>query len=219
MNLHLKLTGRIKNRTSIGISEEEVKQLTLTSDLVEDIFQCLNSWKSIDQTFALLFLRSLVYPNTLDYNKEKLLLNRILELMTNSENGVVVSCYELLPRFRQKIPQYRELMLKGLKHDSHVVRERALRYYGTYEQRGDIQLLEAFEMDAFMGEIAMGGPLEYWLRNLALETIEKAIGKTFRKTENIKILPDGRVATWWDWSAYHKWKKSWFRKLFNINKM
>jgi hypothetical protein len=105
-------------------------------------------------------------------------------------------------------------MLNGLKDANPMVRKEALLAYETYRQGKDVTPLETFENDTYIAEDSMGGPLTYELRNLALETIERVIGRTFKKHEKAETLPRGEIAYCWDWAPYHAWKESWTHKWF-----
>lgn len=210
-----KLTKRLDGIRAypVGVSAEDVKKLELTSDLIADIFECLDSSEMVDQQMALFYSEVLIAPGTLTESQEDKLISRVRELSRGKTEQIRPSCYKFLRRFRSKVPNYRDLMLEGLKDSDPIVRKEALLGYETYCQPREVAPLEMFENDGYFAEISMNGPLLYELRNLALETIERVIGKTFKKSEKTEAIAGGEVAFWWDWAPYHRWKNSWLNKL------
>jgi hypothetical protein len=214
--LSVKLTQRLNGIRAYpaGISADDIQKLTLTADLVSDIFECLESSEVVDKQMGLFFSEVLFVPGKLDQAQEAKLVARLETLSRGETKQVQAPCFKLLRRFRSKVRDYRGLMLEGLIDSDPMVRKEALLAYETYCQPKEVAPLEKFESDSYLAEISMTGPLIYELRNLALETIERVIGKSFKKSEKTELTSDGEVAFWWDWSPYHASKKSWLNKLF-----
>ena len=200
--------------TRIGIGYEDVRKIEITPNLWEDIMECLISEKIDDQCIALFFIEAL--GSRLN-SANAGFVSKVVEIIEKILKGNAIeaqrNCYRVLPMFKSFFPNYREIMITGLRCSDMTIRWTALGYYKTYCKFREVSLLEPFEYDDYITEIAMAGPCEYMLRNLALEKIESVLGVTFKKFENIKQLSGGTTVYWWDWSPYHKWKKNWLRKL------
>ncbi|HYF37871.1 MAG TPA: hypothetical protein VD994_21390 [Prosthecobacter sp.] len=205
--------GRIRANT-VGVSAEDVRKLKLTPTLVEDIFECLESSEMIDKQMALFFSETLIEPGKLTVAQEDKLISLVKDLSQAKIKQVRPACYNFLRKFHIKVPEYRQLMLKGLIDPDPIVRKEALLGYPTYGRPNEVLPLEPFETDSYFAEISMNGPLIFELRNLALETIERTIGKKFTKAEKADTTPDGEVVFWWDWTPYHRWKKHWLNRIF-----
>jgi hypothetical protein len=210
-----KLTNRLDGiRTySVGISVAEVQKVSVTSDLLVDIFECLESSNISDNQMALFFTEVLIPPGKLDSAQEGRLIFRIEKLSRGERQQIRASCYKFLRRFYLQVPNYRNLMLQGLSDSDPMVRMEALLGFETYCKRKDTIVLENFENDSYVSETSMNGPLVYQLRNLALETIERVIRKAFEKVERTEVISNRDIAFWWDWAPYHKWKSNWLRRL------
>jgi len=214
--LSTKLTDRLKGIRAypVGLSADDVQQLSLTRDLVEDILNCLASSDIVDQQMALFFTDILIEPGSIDKNQQANLIAQIIRLSGATGKQVQAPAYKLLARYSSQVPDYRAMMLNGLQNPDPMVRKEALLAHGSYCRAKEVFPLEAFENDNYLTETVMGGPLVYELRNIALEAIERAIGKTFQKSEKSEAQSSGAVAFWWDWTPYHVWKDRWFKKLF-----
>jgi hypothetical protein len=212
-----KLTQRLAGIRAypVGISEEDIQKLNLTSELVSDIFECLESSEVVDEQMALFFSDVLIGPGKLDEKQESQLLSRLIDLSCSKSQQVQAPCFKLLRRFHPKVPNYRSLMLKGLASSNSMVRKEALLAYETYRQPKETAPLERFENDTYVTELSMNGPLIYELRNLALESIEHVIGKNFKKTEKTEITAAGEAVFWWDWAPYLTWKSGWLNKFLS----
>jgi hypothetical protein len=214
--LSAKLTDRLKSIRAypVGLSADDVLRLSLTPDLAEDILKCLASSDIVDQQMALFFTDSLIRPGSIGQEQQRNLVAQIIRLSKATGKRVQAPSYKLLARFSSEVPDYRAMMLNGLENPDPMVRKEALLAYGSYCRAKEVAPLEAFENDSYVTETNMGGPLVYEIRNLALETIERVIGRTFQKSEKSEARASGEVAFWWDWTPYHAWKNRWFKRLF-----
>ncbi len=194
----------------VGLSADDVKRLQLTPDLVEDVLSSLASADVVDQQIALFFSEVLIWPGKINPAHESTLVSRIVDLGRGPTDRVKSSALKMVTRFRASVPDFRSLMMEGLSSSDPMVRKEAVLAYELYCLPKEVAPLERFEHDDYVTETAMGGPLLYELRNLALETIERVIGKNFRKAEKTEARSTGEVAFWWDWSPYHAWKKGGF---------
>jgi hypothetical protein len=215
-----RVSDRLKDRLNgiraypVGLSADDVRQLQLTADLMDDILSSLASDDLVDQQIALFFAEVLVWPQQIGALREKTFVSRIVELCRRPTNPVQSSALHLVSRYHAEVPDFRPLMMNGLLSTDPMVRKEALLAYELYCHPKEVVPLEGFERDDYLTETAMGGPLIYELRNLALETIEHVIRKQFRKTEKTEAQPTGEVAFWWDWAPYHSWKNGFLGRLF-----
>ena len=159
---------------------------------------------------ALFFCEILLKPGVLAPAEENKFVSKIVTLSQGTYKKIRSSCFKLLRSFHPKVSNYRNLMLEGLKDSDPTVRWEALLSYETYCYPKEVTPLEKFEHDNYCAEMNMSGPLNYELRNLALETIEKVIGENFKKTEKLELTDNKEVSFYWDWTPYHKWKNTWF---------
>jgi hypothetical protein len=211
-----KLLNRLPKERAykVGVSADDLKGLILDASLKADILAALNSDNRIDISFGFFFVNQLCRPGE-DHQFDDALLKASLKLLSTKEWGIRDNCVTIISLLGQQLSNYRELMLGALQDKDPLVRKKALLAYHTFSKRKEIAPLELFEHDDFAGEVGMGSHLVYELRNLALETIEKKIGKSFRKYEKIGVYKNGAMAYWWDWEPFHKWKKSFWTKLSN----
>lgn len=189
-------------------------RLDVTPDMVEDIFSCLMSEEIADQQIALFFLDVLSEHGRINPTREPNLIGRVIELGREPTGRVRPDALKVLVRYYDSIPNFRPMMLEALKSDNPMVRKQSLLAYGRYCLSKEVAPLEGFEHDSYAAEMAMGGPLIYELRNLALGTIEQVIRKNFRKAERTEARSTGEVVFWWDWAPYHAWKGGIFKGFF-----
>jgi len=209
------LTQRLDGVRScqIGISVDDICNLTIDAQLVKDIFECLKSDAFIDQQIALLFAETLLVPERLSPEQSQDLISIVTQILNSKHGQVHGPALAVLGRFKSQIMNYRAIMLNALLDDDPMARRQALVLYTSYCRPRETEPLETFENDNYITEISMGGPLVYDLRNLAFEIIEVVIGRQFQRTKETKSLENGKVVYWWGWSPYFQWKKSWLRRL------
>lgn len=196
----------------VGISGKDFEKIVLTDDLKIDILAALNSSDLTDVRLGLFFAEQLLRPGKYPHFDNDLL-QVSLKLLDTKEWGIKEHCVSIIYLLGQKLNNYRDLMLKALKDDDAMVRYKALYAYHTFAHPKELAPLEQFENDDYVTEVGMGSHLVYELRNQALEMIEKTIGQRFKKHEITEIYKDKNVVFWWDWTPFHEWKKSIWRKI------
>jgi hypothetical protein len=196
-----------------GISADDLKGLTLTDDLKVDILAAINSDNPTDVKYGFFFVKQLLRAGQ-DPQFDNDLLKASLKLLNKNEWGVKDNCISMLILLGQRLENYPELMLRALQDKDPMVRRKALLAFHTFGKPKEFAPLEPFENDDYVTEVGMGSHLVYELRNQALETIEKVIGRTFRKSEKTEFNKKGTPVFWWDWEPFHIWKNSFRRRLF-----
>ena len=196
----------------VGISGKDLQGLVLTDDLKADILAAINSVNPTDITYGFFFVEPLLKPGQ-DRQFDNDLLKASLKLLDTKEWGIRDHCISMLVLFGQQLSNYRGLMLKALKDNDPMVRQKAICAYDTFAKPKEYAPLECFENDDYATEVGMGSYLVYELRNQALETIEKVIGRTFNKAEKTEIYKGKAAVFWWDWEPFHVWKDSMWRKF------
>jgi len=199
-----KLTQRVPS-TRFGISHESIKRLALSEDLIADILEVLDSSETLDQQFALCFAEELLDLGRLSSTQEARFVSRLRQLFTEGDRVIRSRALNLLVRFNYRVANFRALILEALKSASSDVRAVALRGYEICCNPKEVEPLEEFEHDGFFGEIAMGGPLVFDLRDQALETIERVIGVGFTRTRKSEAVQNGQSASFYSWEPFHKW--------------
>lgn len=132
-------------------------------------------------------------------------LTRLVEDKDDLSRAAALS---LLVLMRAQFPGYRSAMLKALLDSDAQVRMAALNAAETFLKIGEIEPLLSFERDLYLSETdGMGGPMHYVLRNGALSTIERLVGKQFAKHELTEIK-ENEVVFWWDWSPMLEWYRA-----------
>jgi hypothetical protein len=196
----------------VGVSANDLKSLVLTDGLKSDIFAALDSKDLADIKIGFFFAEQLLKPGG-DKRFDEDLLQTSLRLFEIGTRDVQSHCVTMFALLGQRMGNYRELMLRALKGDDAQARRKALLTCRTFLNPDEIGPLEVFENDDYATEVGMGSHLIYELRNLALETIEKMIGRQFKKFEKTEIYKGKNVVFWWDWEPFHKWKNSIWHKL------
>ncbi len=196
----------------VGISAKDLQGLVLTHAMKADILESINSINPTDIKYGFFFVEQLLKPGQ-DPQFDSDLLKSSLKQFDTKESGIKDHCISMLILLGQKLDNYRELMLHALRDNDPLARRKALLAYHTFAKSKEFAPLEYFENDDYVTEVGMGSYLVFELRNQALETIEKVIGRTFNKTEKTGIYKGKAAVFWWDWEPFHGWKKSMWRKF------
>jgi hypothetical protein len=197
------------------ITGEDVQRLRLTPDLVADVVECLESPEIDDKEVGLYFSQFLIAPGKLNREREAWFIAYISDLSQGATGRLEAPCFRLMRRFRFKMRNYRDLMLKALESADPLVRKEALLAYEAYRLSGEVAPLEKFERDDHLAGSGRRRPKTFELRNLALEEIERVMRATFKKVEKTEVTPEGDKAVYRDWAPYYRWKKSPWRRFLN----
>ena len=209
-----KLKARLPSVRSqtVGIAAEDVAAIRFSDDYLGEVVDAITSQNVTDQRIGYFFAEHLV-AGKLSQSQKAVLVAAALETLKRDEWGLREAAAALLVKFGPGLCNLRQVMLPLLKDPTGEVRKVALRSFAAYASRDDLEVLLPFENDGYTSEVGMGSHLIYELRNLALETIESMIGRQFKKVERTVSLPNQTVAFWWDWEPFHKWRKSFWRRV------
>lgn len=209
-----KLKARLPSVRSqaVGISAEDVAAIRFSDDYFSEVVEAITSPNVTDQRIGYFFAKQLA-AGKLSSLQKSALVAAALEALKQNDWILRESAATLLVKFGAGHCDLRQIMLPLLSDPTGVVRKVALRSFPTYASRNDLEVLLPFENDGYTAEVGMGSHLIYELRNLALETIESMIGRQFKKGERTVSLPNQTVAFWWDWEPFHKWRKSFWRRV------
>lgn len=209
-----RLTNRLPRERAykVGISAKDLLGIALTDDVKADILAAIGSDNPTDVKYGFFFAEQLLKPGQ-DPKFDDKLLKISLKLLDGNQVGIKDHCLSMIVLLGQKLNSYRDLMMRALRDNDPLVRRSALLAYPTFSKVKEFAPLEPFERDDYVTEVGMGSHLIYELRNQALETIERVIGRQFRKFEKTEVSKNGVMAFWWDWEPFHKWKNGFWRKM------
>jgi len=196
------------------LSKEAIRKIPWSEELADEIQDALESPDVLDQKFALFFAETLFHPDVLDAAHEARFVSRMTTLLDCGSDPVKPYALRLLVRFHARVVDFRERVMKALGSEEAGVRHEALAGYELCCKAKEVEPLERFEHDPYYGEIAMGGPLRFDLRDEALSVIERVLGVGFTRFQKVESLPGGRNVAFWSWEPYHRSKQPPWRKWF-----
>jgi HEAT repeat protein len=211
-----KLKARLPSLRSqtTGISAEDVASIQFNDEYFREIVDAITSPNEKEQRIGYFFAEHLA-PEILSQPQKAALVTAAIATLKREEWGLREAAAALLVKFGSGLCDLRQLMVPLLEDKTGAVRKIALRSFPIYAARDDLALLLDFENDDYTSEVGMGGHLIYELRNLALETIESMTGRQFKKIQRQDSPLNKKVALWWDWDPYHKWRKSYWRSFLS----
>ena len=199
-----------------GMVLENISKIALNDTIQENLLNCIQSTNQLDISDGLYFLMGLLQKSKLGSFGDdfiETLIERIPILITvNQSVQVRTHALQFYVWLKDNYPDYRETMIEFLRSDDLTQKKCALNNYETFYKPEEIEPLLIFENDQYVAELSMCGPLEYQLRNLALDKISKVLNKNFMINEiKEKHFDWGNVyVSWYDWSPFLEWyqKKS-----------
>lgn len=209
---HERLAQRKKamqEQLGIRLDYHNLYRLGLDQELIDDLTACLESTVVLDITKGLYFLSGLLYKYKLDdfgSSFKSFLIRRIGELIDHSDLRVKYRTISIFAFLSSNFPDYRKIMMGFLAAEDLGLRQKALYHYETFCRAGEIEPLLRFEQDDYAGELGMLGDYFYELRDMALNKIEKQLGRSFPK-RRLSQPYDGRTVSWYDWKPFLEWWK------------
>jgi hypothetical protein len=202
-------------RPTHGISGQDIARITVDSNLVNELVDCLQSNDSLDAIFGLWFVEHL--SARLDFcvlaePSFPLFASLVRNALTHADRQVREAAIGAFVALRENYDGYPAVMRELLRSADPDVRRSALRAALTFLSAEDLETLLPFRDDPFFGETGgMGGPLRYDLRDYALEVAEDITGQRFDSGDCLEQR-EGATISWRSWSAFTRWleiKKKW----------
>jgi hypothetical protein len=188
----------------------DLEFLAPSAELLRDLSQCLESDDPDSLSTAFFYLNALTLArsiNSLPSDFINFLRLRLVQLLDNPLIGVSSQALQWTAVLSPPIEGYRDRMLQFLVSPEPALRRCALESYEGYANPGEIEPLLTFKDDGFSAEAAPLGPWEFVLRDRALATIEKQLGRTFAHAR--KEMPyEGSTVSWRDWQPFLTWHRS-----------
>ncbi len=198
-----------------GIANKDIARIVVTTSLLPDILDCLESKDELDITFALFFLEELkVRPDfrVASSSALKSITARIRELLHHANVRIRVDAARAFVAFRDNFSDYHGVMLDLLGSSDAQIKRIAVAAAPTFLSPKNLGELLRFRNEPTFGETGgMGGPMRYDLRDLALQTAEQIAGKSFY-VGDCSEHQNGIQISWRSWSAFATWlesKKKW----------
>jgi hypothetical protein len=194
-----------------GTALQNIHKIGLDSLIVSEIKTCIESGSYLDVSTGLYFLIGLLQKYKLhDFGDDFIhyLVDRLPVLLKNNIKGQAkYYALKLFIWLKDYYANYRETMLSFLNSHDLGDRTQALESYETYCKPKEIEPLLKFQQDDYIAELAMCGPLEYKLRNLALEKISNLTGQNFLLNKIKESHPKwgNDYVSWYDWEPFLKW--------------
>lgn len=189
MNLSDRLIARANKAgaDSVGVGKQIIQKIPLTNDFVDEIIACLSDEDMMEVKWGMWFGSALLETHPPDRLVERLIAC-VRDWMECGVHGVSGIAIEILVCFRNRFPDYRELMFKALKNADPETRSYALGAFQTFLTIQDIPHLMGLEKDPYAMETSMGSPLVCAIRNQAFEVIEALAGKKFQRAETAGMI-------------------------------
>jgi hypothetical protein len=193
-----------------GIALEDFALMPGSVALGATVAQSLTSEDASDRRIGIFFCHGFWRSGRISQLGNRLaqhLPAELVRLVSDSDDLARSAAHELLVEVRDSVPGYRDIMLRALVDTYAQARTVALNSIGTFLKPGEIEPLMTFVHDAYMAEIAPGGPIHYVLRNQALTAIERIAGREFDKPE-VTAMIEGEIVFWRDWRPMLRWYHS-----------
>jgi hypothetical protein len=198
-----------------GIKLEDFSVVPACQEISDDLARGLHSEDPFDRRISLFFCEGfLKHGRIVELGKcfTDSLPTELVRLANDRDDLTRSAAHILVIGLRHSIADYRAIMMRAFLDSDAQIRSAALNAADTFLKGREIEPLLSFEGDAYVSEIAHGGPMHYVLRDDALEKIEQMLDKTFAKHE-LTELREGDVVFWWDWRpmlAWHRGSKTGF---------
>lgn len=196
-----------------GISLAEAGRIPIRDDVRDAVLTCLYDTDPEEVRWGIWFAHGLQVAQRTDSAVTAALLERLPRLMEFNDQNVRKEALPVLILLRERMPGYRELMVRSLDDQDREVRCMTLRSSSTFLRAREVEPLLRFQTDQDTVELAMGGPLSYWLRNEALSQIEGLLARDFQGSVLSERAENGSLVTWRDWSPFLAWWNSPWKRL------
>ena len=191
-----------------GLTNENIAHLKVDEYLVREVIDCFRSEDEEDIMVALRFAECLGSWSSFrqSVGLSLLQLSRLIwDVLSHKNSAVRLCAIGAFAALGNYYPDFREVMLSLLRSADLQIQTDALSRGHTFLDGSHIRNLQVFRDDITVCQTSSAdGDWRYVLRDLALETAERIVGRSFEcgtKSE----MREGKLVSWRCWKSFDHW--------------